>query len=135
MTRPTIHCGLSLLLFSVGALMVGLCLYIQLDFYKDWDNVHKVLDNMGSGGIVAVVPVGVKEGLEFLDDSARKMDTIFWFFTVGAILMFCRAGVFVVSAAKSEAICLKGIRMEVIESLGETSENKAEDAEISKPTA
>ena len=135
MTRPTVHCALSLLLFSVGALMVGLCLYIQLDFYKDWDNVHKVLDNMGSGGIVAVVPVGVKEGLEFLDDSARKMDTIFWFFTVGAIILFSRAVVFAVCALKSEARCLKGIRMEVIESLGDVVENKTEAAEISEPTA
>ena len=81
-------------------------------------------------------PHGIEEGLEFLDDSAKKVDTIFWFFSVGAILMLFRAAVFTVCAVKSKTKCLQGIRMEVIESLAlaekkETGENKTED----EPTA
>ena len=128
-----VHCFLSLLLFSVAALMVGLGFYIKIKFYKDWKNVHVVMESLISGGSSPMSSDGIEEGLEFLDDSARKVDTIFWFFTVGAILMLSRAAIFAVCAVKSKSQCLKGIRMEVIDSLTEkeTSENKAED----EPTA
>ena len=129
-----VHCVLSLLLFSVAALMVGQGLYIKIKFYKDWRNVHNVMESSISGGPGPMSPDGIEEGLEFLDDSAKKVDTIFWFFSVGAILMLFRAAMLTVCAIKSKARCLKGIRMEVIESLTEkkeTSENKTED----EPTA
>ena len=129
------HCVLSLLLFSVAALMVSQGLYIKIKFYKDWGNVHVVLESSISGGSSPMSPDGIEGGLEFLDDSAKKVDTIFWFFTVGAIILFSRAVVFTVCALKSEAKCLKGIRMEVIESLGDVIEDKTEAAEISEPTA
>ena len=135
MTRPVVHCGMSYLLFSVGALMIGLSLFIKIEFYKDWKNNHNVMESLSSGGVVPISSEGLKEGTDFLGDTAKKMDTIFWFFTVGAIILFSRAVVFAVCALKSEAKCLKGIRMEVIESLGDVIENKTEAAEISEPTA
>ena len=135
MTRPVVHCGMSYLLFSVGALMICLGLYIKIEFYKDWKNNHNVMESLSSGGVVPISSEGLKEGTDFLGDTAKKMDTIFWFFTVGAIILFSRAVVFTVCALKSEAKCLKGIRMEVIESLGDVIENKTEAAEISEPTA
>ena len=128
-----VHCVLPLLLFSVAALMVGLGLYIKIKFHKDWKNVHHVIESFISGGPSPMSSDGTEEELEFLEDSAKKVDTIFWFFTVGAILMLSRAAIFAVCAVQSKSPCLKGIRMEVIESLTEkeTSENKAED----EPTA
>ena len=131
MMRPVVHCAMSFLLLSVGALMIGLSLYIKIDFYKNWKDNHNVMESLSSGGVVPISSDGMKEGKDFLDDSAKKMDTIFWFFTVGAILLFSRAVVFAVCALKSEAKCLKVIRMEVIESLVETSESKAETDDIS----
>ena len=125
-----VHRVLSLLLFSVAALMVGQGLYIKIKFYKDWGNVHVILESSISGGSGPMSPDGIEEGLEFLDDSAKKVDTIFWFFSVGAILMLARAAVLTACAVKSKGRCLKGIRMEVIESLereNETSEDKMED--------
>ena len=135
MTRPVVHCGMSYLLFSVGALMIGLSLFIKIEFYKDWKNNHNVMESLSSGGVVPISSEGLKEGTDVLGDTAKKMDTIFWFFTVGAIILFSRAVVFAVCALKSEAKCLKGIRMEVIESLGDVIENKTEAAEVSEPTA
>ena len=126
MTYPIVHSGLSLLLFSVAALMAGLCLYIKIEFYKEFENVSSVLESLNSGGLGPISPVGVKEGFE-LEDSVRKIDTIFWFFTVGTMVMLSRALIFAVCASKSKSQCLKGIRMEVIESLG--------DVELSQPTA
>ena len=125
MRSPILHCVLSLLLFTVAALMVGLDLYIKFGFYKDWKNVHSVMESSISGVFSPMSPEGIREGSEFLEDSAKKVDTIFWFFTVGAFLMVSRAAVVAMCAAKSKSKCLKGIRMEVIESLGEieTSEN------------
>ena len=126
MTDPLVHSCLSLLLFSVAALMAGLCLYIKIEFYKEFENVSNVLESLNSGDLGPISPDGVKEGVE-LEDSARKIDTIFWFFTVGMMVMLSRALIFAVCASKSKSQCLKGIRMEVIDSL--------EDVELSQPTA
>ena len=128
-----VHCVLSLLLFSVAALMVGLGLYIKIKFYKDWKNVHVVMESLISGSSSPMSSDGIEEGLEFLEDSAKKVDTIFWFFTVGAIIVLSRAAVFAVCASKSKSQCLKCIRMEVIERLTET--NETEDVELSQTTA
>ena len=98
-----VHCVLSLLLFSVAALMVCQGLYIKIKFYKDWGNVHHVLGSSISGGSGPMSPHGIEEGLEFLDDSAKKVDTIFWFFTVAAIIVLSRAAVFAVCASKSKS--------------------------------
>ena len=124
MTYPIsiVHSGLSLLLFSVAALMAGLCLYIKIGFYQEFENVSNVMESLNSGGLGPISPDGVK-GFE-LDDSARKIDTIFWFFTVGAIIMLSRAAIFVICATKSKSPCLQGMRMEVIESLPETNDTE-----------
>ena len=128
MTFPRVHCGLSFLLFCVAALMTGISLYIKIDFSADFENVYNVMESFNSGGLGPISPDGVKEGLE-LDNSARKIDTIFWFFTVGAIIMLSRAAIFALCASKSKSQCLQGMRMEVIESLTET-----EDVELSQTT-
>ena len=123
MTYPVaiVHSGLSLLLFCVAALMASLCLYIKIEFYQEFENVSNVMESLNSGGLGPISPDGVKEGVE-LEDSARKIDTIFWFFTVGTIILLLRAAVFALYAGKSKSQCLKAMRMEVIESLGETNE-------------
>ena len=123
-----------MLLFCVAALMAGISLYIKIDFYKNFENVYNVMESFNAGGLSPISPDGVKEGLE-LDDLARKMDTIFWFFTVGAIITLSRAAVFAVCASKSKSQCLKGLRMEVLESLGSLGETKeTEDVELSQTT-
>ena len=119
MRFPIVHSVLSLLLITVAAMMAGLGLYIKINFYHDWKNVHQVLKNSMSGGPAPMSSKGVKEGLDFLEDSVKQVDTTFWFFTVGAILMISRAAVFAVCAFKSESRCLKGIRMEIVETLEE----------------
>ena len=126
MTYPIsiVHSGFPLLLFSVAALMAGLCLYIKIEFYQEFENVSNVMQSLNSGGLGPLSPDGVKEGFE-LDDLARKIDTIFWFFTVGTIILLPRAAVFALYASKSKSQCLKAMRMEVIESLGETGETTA----------
>ena len=120
-----------MLLFSVTGLMTGIALYIKIDFYQDFENVYNVMESFKSGGLSPISPDGVKDdGLE-LDDFVRKIDTIFWFFTVGATIMLSRAAIFTVCASKSKSLCLKGIRMEVLGSLGETGG----DVELSQTTA
>ena len=132
MTCPRVHCGLSLLLFCVAALMAGISLHIKIDFDKNFENVYKVMESFNSGDLSPISPEGVKEGLD-LDLLARKMDTIFWFFTVGTIVVLSRSAVFAVCASKSNSQCLKVLRMEVIESLEETKGRK--DLELSQATA
>ena len=130
MTYPILHGGFSLLLFSVTGLMTGIALYIKIYFYQDFENVYNVMESFKSGGLSPISPDGVKDGLE-LDDLVRKIDTIFWFFTMGAIIMLSRAAIFTVCASKSKSLCLKGIRMEVLGSLGGTGR----DVELSQTTA
>ena len=132
MTNARVHCGLSLLLFCVAALMACISLYSKIGFYKNLENVSNVMESFNSGSLSPISPDGVKEGLE-LDVLARKIDTTFWFFTVGAIIVLSRAAVFAVCASKSKSQCLKGIRMEVIERLAETKET--EDVGLSQTTA
>ena len=123
MTYPIVHSGLTLLLISEAALMAGLCLYIKIGFYKDFEDVHNVVESFNSGDHSPISPGVVKERFKF-DDLARKIDTIFWFFIVGTILMLFRAAIFAVSASKSKSRYLKVIRMEVIESLTEIFETE-----------
>lgn len=129
MTRPIVHCGFSLFLFCVAALMASLAVYIKVEFYKDFQNVYNVMESFKSGGLGPISPDGVIEGLE-LDDLARKIDTMFWFFSVAAIVIISRAVIFAMCASKSESQCLRGIRMEVITCLTEKSETK--ELELSK---
>ena len=104
MTYPIVHSGLSLLLISEAALMAGLCLYIKIGFYKDFEDVHNVVESFNSGDHSPISPGVVKERFK-LDDLARKIDTIFWFFIVGTILMLFRAAaIFAVSASKSKSV-------------------------------
>ena len=125
MTYPRVHCGLSFLLFCVAALMAAISFYIKIDFSGDFENVYNVLESLNSGGLGPISPDGVKEGLE-LDNSARKIDTIFWFFTVGAIIVLSRAAILALCASKSKSLCLRAIRMEVVESLT----NETEDVKV-----
>ena len=129
MTHPIVHCGLSLFLLCVAVLMAGLSVYIKIEIHKELQNVFNVMESFKSGALGPISPDGLRDGLD-LDDLARKIDTMFWFFSVAAIVMISRAVIFAMCASKSESQCLRGIRMEVITCLTEKSETK--DLELSK---
>ena len=89
-------------------------------------DVNNVVESIKSDGPIS--KVGVGEGSAFLEDSLRKIDTMFWFLTVGTLLLISRSLVFTSCAFKSK--CLNWIRLEIIQTIEKNDKNEMKDAEL-----